>query len=149
MAVYRNLQEQVFENTKDIEELQQNTNNLELDIVDEQNKTQHITANSNTMYFNIYDGQGNNNQIKMSINLWQNWIKNGSKTSDMKLEPDNLTYYYQDSATDTNLIWDVQDQMLQNSVFSGYATKLSGKYIIDNYTIDENTQTINLTLTQL
>ena len=32
MAVYRNLQEQVFENAKDIEQLQQNTNNLESDI---------------------------------------------------------------------------------------------------------------------
>ena len=42
MAVYRNLQEQVFENAKDIEELQQNTDNLELDIVDVQNKTQHL-----------------------------------------------------------------------------------------------------------
>ena len=122
MAVYRNLQEQVFENAKDIEELQQNTNNLELDIVDEQNKTQHLFSSSDLTRFNLMDNENDgiylmqknnmrffvnsksaNNIINQTeINMKPNKFSvissepgsNYPRTSILNLRPDNLLYSY-------------------------------------------------------
>ena len=179
MAVYRNLQEQVFENAKDIEELQQNINNLELDIIDEQNKTQHLFANSNSMMVSVID----NNEKNGSFDITPNWFSAGiqdtttkyfsrmmlesnlfsttvsnsgsNKHSELELRPDDLIYSYQESTTDNskNFLWSVRQQVETNRDLSNWVNthhqKTQGKYIIDSYTIDEATQTINLTLTQL
>ena len=181
MAVYRNLQEQVFENAKDIEELQQNTDNLELDIVDVQNKTQHLFATSNLMRFNVSDNDKkngsffiNSNQLhtqiwnpttryqtnmNMNSNFFETLVSTpGSEEnifSKLELRPDDLIYSYQESTTDNskNFLWSVRQQVQTNRDLSNWVNthhqKTQGKYIIDNYTIDEGTQTINLTLTQL
>ena len=121
----------------------------EINTVDVETKTQHITATPDLMNFTISDGQGNYNHIPMSIDLWEAHIHKGAKDSYVQLKPDDLIYYYQDADTDTSLIWYAKDQIRQNTIYNDYAIKLWGKYIIDSYTIDESTQTINLTLTQL
>ena len=93
MAVYRNLQEQVFENTKDIEELQQNTNNLELDIVDVQNN---IVGVQN----NIIDVQNKtqqiqellNNNIETVNNLESDMVVVQNKTQPIQVSKDEPLY---------------------------------------------------------
>ena len=178
MAVYRNLQEQVFENAKDIEQLQQNTNNLELDIVDEQNKTQHLFADSNSMHVSVMDNDekygsfeitpnwfsaaihdtitGDSGNMILKSNLFRTTASaaESDKHSQLELNPNDLIYYHQGSATDPsmNFTWSAKEQILKNNGFSSrldsYDRKTHGKYIIDSYTIDEGTQTINLTLSE-
>ena len=181
MAVYRNLQEQVFENAKDIEQLQQNTNNLELDIIDEQNKTQHLFSSSDLTRFNLMDNENDGTYLMQKNNMHflvnsksNNNITNQTEidmkpnefsvishgpgsdyplTSILRVEPSDVMYSYGENDSGAQLFWTVKQQVQSNDGFSSrldsYDRKTHGKYIIDSYTIDEATQTINLTLTQL
>ena len=76
MAVYRNLQEQVFENTKDIEELQQTTstevNNLESDI----GQLQH---NTNILIENV-------SKLQVDVNPLQRKTRYITETNEVKFE---------------------------------------------------------------
>ena len=179
MAVYRNLQEQVFENTKDIEELQQNTNNLELDIVDEQNKTQHLFSSSDLTRFNLMDNEndgiylmqknnmrflvnsksGNNITNQTEINMKPNefsvisgTFESNAPISILQVKPSDVMYSYGENDSGAQLFWTIKQQVQRNDGFSSrldsYDRKTHGKYIIDSYTIDEATQTINLTLSE-
>ena len=82
MAVYRNLQEQVFENAKDIEQLQQNTspeevkklatqavNDMGIEHFDD-NDTLKITAANNEVWgnFGIYHREGNDWNTVFTVN---------------------------------------------------------------------------------
>ena len=180
MTVYRNLQEQVFENAKDIEQLQQNTNNLELDIIDEQNKTQHLFSDSTLTRFNLMDNENdgiylmqknnmsffvnsksnnditNQTEINMKPNEWSvishRSESDGPVISILNLYPDNMTYSYGEKGSGAQLLWAVRQQVQTDQGFSSrldsYDRKTHGKYLIDSYTIDEATQTINLTLSE-
>lgn len=99
MAVYRNLQEQVFENAKDIEELQQNTNNLELDIVDEQNKTQQIQAQVSENTKNIEQLRQNTNNLESDMVDVQNKTQQIQVSKDEPHYPGGVMYLHVDDGS--------------------------------------------------
>ena len=151
MAVYRNLQEQVFENAKDIEELQQNTNNLELDIIDEQNKTQQIQENVNNLKLDMVDVQNKTQQIQVSkdepyypggvmylhvedgstnhygtvisqaYNLWHIQITSESGPTSVYIEPNNLRVIYNNNGKYTE--WSVSEQISLNEQIKALLNK--------------------------
>ena len=186
MAVYRNLQEQVFENAKDIEQLQnknqhvqENENVFEVTVpiqtpqIDFESIT-HISGSMNGL--SIYTGnqnpsegplisianntapsgseiyatvsdKNNPDNVRTFVDILPNDIwthsQNGNHKSDLHLDYNDLRFY--NTTNDESSTWSAMNQIVLNKK----TQSLSGKYIIDSYTIDEATQTINFTLTQL